>query len=169
MIFEARIKLDEQSVSDSYATHLACQMIKDRISKNMDEIDGDIEIYVEPWIQFLTITDTKIDENTLERVVPNYKLDIHLFFETSERRANITADDFSKMLCGLEGYKGSINIFVVTKEEEKQIFEYIESRSKLHSSYWKMTKNNYLGRLKFFDGQVQADEKLLLKLQEKMK
>ena len=161
---EARVALNEESVKDAYVFRIGCEMIKDKISRNLDTYPGALQIFVESWMVFSDLTAENIDYMTLANLFPKNKYAIHLFFEEGGQKP----EDLQQVLKGLESYKGNIKLYVIPESAKEEIVDYLESNSRLHTRFKEITNDYYIGKLNFENGQIELDENVISRFESKL-
>lgn len=164
--FIASVGMKSGNVTDSYVSKRLCDRVSKEISNNLKTLNDDYYVFTEAALEDTLFTNPMISMEEYLDEMKGQKFSIHLCIDKNNSSAQNIVSSINNMMAGLPEFNGVVYLYFTDSNLLAQIEKYVKSSDKVYSSFDKMTNDNYIGYIEFFNSHVALTEFTLNKMMD---
>ena len=158
LLFEAGIPAEGDVFSDGYAAKRIALTISDRISQNLDGVQGLYLVYSELMVDQLTEASPDMSIEEFAGQNPSNKVTVNIFLAPEEIGASELYQKISKSLEGVSGISGILRLYIIDEEQLGKIEEYTSTHVKLYGDFKELTEGKMVFSADYSDSVINMTE-----------
>lgn len=156
--FRATVNNDGSGESDNYVCKLVCQKISDRITQNLDNLNGACYVYTAFLVDPPNLTDVDMTVEEYMMMYPNDTYHVYLNYCPDQIGSAAFCESLSGMFEGLEGLSGRIYLYAVNERILNNVQEYLGEHDKMYDDYFHIVEPYDVGIIPFENGKIQLTD-----------
>ena len=155
LVFKAQVDLQSDIIADTYAVRRTCQNFSDYLNNRFDFSENYFRFYVESYIYYINIPDSKYDFRQLMKDYPKNQFNVYLFLELFDSsKMETLKDSISRLFNDLESFSGDVIVYSLSVSQKKEIEAYLSSRPRIFTDFIWDNEQYCLGKFKIVNGRI---------------